>query len=1014
MKIFKLFIILSLLTGFAFPQNKNGKNVFTFSHPVKYGNADSKKHSRFHSPFSSDTIKVVAVMVQFQEDNDPRTTGNGLLDLSNKYYDPVLQKDTVIDSPPYDSSYFADHLEFLKNYYYKSSKGKVIINYKLYGKIITLPQVMSAYSPQSNETNQKLGQLFLDTWSRADSVLDLSSYDTSNTAFVIFHAGVGRDLNLVSIFGYDPFPYDVPSIYLGYKNLQELNINGFTSHTGFLIKNSLIIPSTEIRELSLISETALLKFGINGILVANIGSYLGLPDLFNTATGNTAIGRFGLMDGQAILSYNGIFPPEPSAWEKIYLGWVTPVVVSSGDAFINLKTSSSNNGIDTSIIKVLINAKEYFLIENRNRNYDNTGQKVYTHNRAFHDSLLFTKDSPSFINYNIDAVSGNVTNVKYLDWSMPGDISDTSNYSGGILIWHIDENVIDANIGTNSINNDLNHRGVKLMEAKGSQDIGVTYHTPFGDVISDGYFVDFWYNGNHYVPANIYRNEFTPTSIPNSLSYSLANNNIYITDFDPIAATMKFRVRIGSDIIRPLAGFPKYIGGTNLFNNTQPIAFDLDGDGRDEFFINNSTNLYGFKTDGTPISGDPSNVLVYNFGRTPAVTAYSSALGNSKRLVLTSGNNILGFYKTVNNIITDSTFDNLISSPAFPLVYDSSKIVLGFSNGWIEERKLDGSVNYIDSASRNSVSYLSKIDQNRYSYRTGNTKYIITGNLKNQNSIDSLELVYANSSFILDGNLLNINYKITHANNPILADVNKDGRQEIIFSADEGLFVINSSGVLLENFPVNFNKTVSPGIAVADVNNDGIMDIIFTTSDGDLYAFGINGKVVSGYPIKTGPNSFSTPAFANLNDTLGIITFGGDKYLYAYKTNVRYDENKILWKNFLKDKYLSNNNYKILTSTVNYSEKLPSDKVYNWPNPVYDSKTFIRYYINGIASTVTVKILDLSGELVTTLNGTAFSNADNEITWDVSTVQSGIYYGVVEAQIDGSKERKIIKIAVVK
>ena len=61
-----------------------------------------------------------------------------------------------------------------------------------------------------------------------------------------------------------------------------------------------------------------------------------------------------------------------------------------------------------------------------------------------------------------------------------------------------------------------------------------------------------------------------------------------------------------------------------------------------------------------------------------------------------------------------------------------------------------------------------------------------------------------------------------------------------------------------------------------------------------------------------------------------------------------------------------------------------------------------------------IKILDLSGELVTTLNGTSISNADNEVKWDVADVQSGIYYGVIEADIDGSSEKKIIKIAVVK
>lgn len=1019
MKITKLLLLfIFILSGLALPQNKSNKNVFSLSHPVKYGNVEPKKQNKLHSSVTSDTIQVVAVLVQFKEDNDPRSTGNGKFDLSNKFYNPTLQRDTVIDSPPYDSLYFIDHLEFLKNYYYKSSKGKVIINYKLYGNVITLPQVMSYYSPQKNEANAKLGQLFLDTWARADSIIDMSGYDTSNTAFVIFHAGVGRDIDLTSLFGYDPYPYDIPSVFLGNKNLQELQINGYTTSNSFVIRNSLMIPSTELRELSLISGNYLLQLGINGILTASLGSYLGLPDLFNTESGVTAIGRFGLMDGQSIFSFNGLFPPEPSAWEKIYLGWETPIVVSSGDSYINLKSSSTNSHTDSTIIKVLINAKEYFLIENRNRSYDNSGQTIYTRNRNFRDSLTFTKDISGFVSYDTYLVNGNLTNVKYLDWSLPGAISDTCNFRGGILIWHIDENVIDANIATNSINNNIKHRGVCVMEAKGSQDIGVTYSTSFGDVTSDGYFVDFWYRGNHYVPSTIYKNEFTPASYPNTLSYSLANNSIYITEFDSIAAVMKFRVKIGSDVIKPLTGFPKYIGGQNLSSSmyTQPMAFDINNDGKDEFFINNNNNLYGFKTDGASISNDTNKVLIYNFGKTPATTTFSTGLNNTQRLVLTSNDSKkLGFYLLNNNVVTDSTIDNFsfgISTPS--LIFDSSKVVIGFSNGWVIERKLDGTQNNIDSSNNISVSVFSKINQNRYSYRTANSKYIVIGNLKSTNSIDSLEFVSSNSSFYINGNPLNINYKTNNVKNPILADVNKDGRQEIIFSADEGLFVINSAGVLLENFPVNFNKKINAGIAVADINNDGIMDIIFTTSEGDLYAYGINGKIVTGYPIKTGSHTYSTPALANLNDTLGFIIFGGDGYLYAYKTNTRYDETKILWKNFLKDKYLSNNNYKYLSSTNIYSEKLPSDKVYNWPNPVYDSKTFIRYYINGNATSVSIKIIDLSGELVTMLNGTANSNADNEVPWNVSSVQSGVYYGVIEAEIDGSKERKIIKIAVIK
>ena len=80
-----------------------------------------------------------------------------------------------------------------------------------------------------------------------------------------------------------------------------------------------------------------------------------------------AIGRFGLMDGQSLFSYNGIFPPEPSAWEKIYLGWISPVVISSGSGIFKIPTNSKTIQRDTSVYKVLISSKEYFLIENRNR-----------------------------------------------------------------------------------------------------------------------------------------------------------------------------------------------------------------------------------------------------------------------------------------------------------------------------------------------------------------------------------------------------------------------------------------------------------------------------------------------------------------------------------------------------------------------------------------------------------------------------------------------------------------------
>jgi hypothetical protein len=213
---------------------------------------------------------------------------------------------------------------------------------------------------------------------------------------------------------------------------------------------------------------------------------------------------------------------------------------------------------------------------------------------------------------------------------------------------------------------------------------------------------------------------------------------------------------------------------------------------------------------------------------------------------------------------------------------------------------------------------------------------------------------------------------------------------------------------------VNYNQKITSGVSVADIDNNGIYDLLFTSESGDLFAYGTDGKSVAGFPIKAGVNSTSTPALANLNDTLGILAFGKDGYLYAFKTTSVYNESKVLWKNYLKDKFHSNYNTQSNYAAPSYTEKLPKDKTYNWPNPVYDGKTFIRYFINGTAGEVNIKILDLSGELITKLPAKNISNADNEVIWDVVNVQSGVYYGVIEATVDGTKETRIIKIAVVK
>ncbi|MCB0723447.1 MAG: hypothetical protein KDC73_01995 [Ignavibacteriae bacterium] len=1005
-------VLFGLLIVFSANQILFAQSTDNFVPKLSHKLRTGLDRSSFFSPAQydgvPDTFKIVAILAQFQEDNSGLTTGDGHFDLSNKYYDPSTQKDTVIDAPPYDSAYFIDHLKFLQNYFYKVSNGQCIVQYELYGKVITLPKKMEEYSPRANENLYRLGDLFTDAWTIADSFVNFSGYNENNTAFVIFHAGVGRDVDISSILGFDPTPYDLPTVYLGLNNLQEFygsNYTGIQTNDGFKIQNSMIIPSTELRELNLISGNFLLELGLNGIFSASFGSYLGLPDLFNTSTGRTAIGRFGLMDGQSIFSFNGIFPPEPCAWSKIYLGWQEPITISSG-AFNSLRVKNSSSGFysDSTIYKVLISSKEYFLVENRNRDESGTGQVVHMRNRAFNDSMTFLQDTDNFNYFDITAVSGNIVDVKTPDWSLPGLINDTASLKGGILIWHIDENVIDANLSSNSVNTNIDHRGVALMEAKGAQTIGVVFSSPFGEIVGDGTYYDYWYNGDHGVPSTIYLNEFTPTTFPNTLSYSLANNNIFFTNFTSTAGIMSFGLSIGNSNISPVANFPRMLGIDSTVNS-QPVPIDITANGVDRVFINNNNRVFGFNADGTGYNSTPDGLIIPNYGK-------FIPLSFDNQIFVVNDSQVAFFDA---NMIQTQTFNTgrVATCPPVHINSTGPEAVVGFRNGTVSKYTPAGGVQNL-TPSTNPIVEFSSPNMNDFILIDTTYKYLTTGNILSTTSVDTL-IIDRSNKILLNGKVITQSYGITTINNsPVLADLNKDGKQEIILVSNGSVYALNSQGVLLDNFPVNFNKTITSGVSVGDINSDGVFDLVFASSDGNLYAYSTNGNIVTGFPVLVGPNSLSTPALANLNGVVGIYIFSGDGYLYGFKTQYSYSANNMLWKNYLHDQYLGNKNFISINNPPVYAGKLPKDKVYNWPNPVYDNTTYIRYYINGAAGTVSIKILDLSGEQVTSLNATSFSNAENEVIWDVTNVQSGVYYGVIEAEVDGSKETQIIKIAVVK
>lgn len=1051
------------------------------NHSLLPGESTREDARAFPRPFrtAADTLDVLAVLVQFQADADARTTGNGQFDLS-------VPATAGLDAPPHDAQYFLDHLTFLSNYYRKVSKGKLIVRTVLLDTVYTLSSQMQRYSPPKNGPNTVLGDLARDTWQQVDAsgrVPDFSRYD----CFVVFHAGVGRDIDLVSIVGYDPTPLDIPSLYLGlnaFKQFYGATYDGIPVRNGFKITNTIIMPETETRELPATPTNVLLRLGINGLLAASVGSFLGLPDLFDTNTGKSGIGRFGLMDGQAIFSFDGLFPPEPSAWEKYWLGWLQPVTVSSGDTTLKalpaISTSDRPDRVDT-VYRVPISASEYFLVENRNRDWAQNGQRITSSYRGTTRQQTFVRDTAGFdpreeIATRFSAIRGVVTDVEDLDWSLPGGVGTNNTFfDGGILLWHIDETVIAQGLASNSVNGNPERRGVDVEEADGSQDIGQSYgQFDPGSGSEEGTALDFWYQGN---ASPLYKNRFSSNTYPNSMSNGGANSHITIRDFSARSPRMTAKIIVGDDVAL-LQGFPK-----SLPNKTANVALtvgSISSSSSPTLFVTTrsqaavkaqrgivtpeASRIYAWNTDGTGLlRADGAFAEV----ETPASTFLTSIalkdLDHDGNTEVIAGELLQGIAPSylVRAYAPRAQSSDSLAIPFFslavnrplstPVTVSDSVIAGGAENGKLYFVGNDGSVfDSTQSVGRSRSAGIGVTSATRFvatnedgeiglitargevgsSVRKGTGRVFVgnpaVGEFGGERRIaavsaDGMLFLFDQHLDAVPGFPVNVGATITQP--PALADVDGDGNRDIVVFAGQKVFVYNHAGASLDNFPkrIPSAKPIASHPVIADVDGDGVVDIVAVAQDGIVVAYNKNGQMARGFPLQAGTGTQSVAAFSYPSGSPSVTNIGlavassEDGTVLAWKTGSIGNGAQLNhpWPQYQHDAQHTGLATEPLTGFPLSSAFFPKERAYNWPNPVYEGKTYIRYFVKENA-TVKITILDLAGDLVTEFPGPGRGGVDNEVEWNVRDVQSGIYLARIEATGGGKTETAIIKVAVVK
>ena len=158
----------------------------------------------------------------------------------------------------------------------------------------------------------------------------LSKNPNTRRAFMIAHAGASNlvDGGSMGTKGANT-PGDFLDIYISRPDWVYLQdtLPGVVIDKVDSLKNGIVLKGSTIDTLTsmmVVSETASqdgLNWGINGIVVNQIGRELGMPNTYDVGKGISRLGFFDMMDFAGYNAGNGFFPVLPAAWERAYMGW---------------------------------------------------------------------------------------------------------------------------------------------------------------------------------------------------------------------------------------------------------------------------------------------------------------------------------------------------------------------------------------------------------------------------------------------------------------------------------------------------------------------------------------------------------------------------------------------------------------------------------------------------------------------------------------------------------------------
>ena len=256
---------------------------------------------------------------------------------------------------------------------------------------------------------------------------------------------------------------------------------------------------------------------------------------------------------------------------------------------------------------------------------------------------------------------------------------------------------------------------------------------------------------------------------------------------------------------------------------------------------------------------------------------------------------------------------------------------------------------------------------------------------------------------------------------PVLGDLDGDGLLEVVLLVRSGaIHVLRADGLRHADFPAFLPSFAEVGDlafepVLCDVDADGKQEI-FVAGHSGIFGVDDDGRLLSGFPLLMAAPPTGSPVVLDLDGDgrLALAALDGEA-VYAWdlpRVATEYTGGLAHWPQAGADAAGSRTAL-IAGRPVVKSGIALLDRVYCYPNPVGPGEEAHLRFALGVAGRIELEVFDPLGGRVSQLRKDSLQAGEREITWSVQGYDSGLYLcRLIAHGDDGRRGEAVVKMAV--